>query len=302
MKTRLKLSVVLATFNEAENLTRCLRAIKDIANEIVIVDGSSTDDTVKIAKQYGAKVISTTNKPIFHINKQMAIDAATGDWILQLDADEVVSRQLAQEIKEVIAMDEQTLRNRFIPSQKKHLFTKHQLLLERRDGKQNAKHNETVAFFIPRRSYFLGRFLNYGGTYPDGVIRLIKKGRARFPSKSVHEQMEIDGRVNWLKNEILHYDSPTFNKYLVRANRYTSLTADELVDKKIPINFLTTIQYTLIKPAITFLSLFIRHKGFMDGFPGFVFALFSGLHHALAYMKYWELTRQANYLSQKKSR
>ncbi|MDP2684963.1 MAG: glycosyltransferase, partial [bacterium] len=97
-----KLSVVLATYNEEKNLSECLSSIRDLADEIVIVDGSSTDGTVGIAKKYEAKVNITTNKPNFHINKQMAIDMATGDWILQLDADEVVSPELKEEIRRIL--------------------------------------------------------------------------------------------------------------------------------------------------------------------------------------------------------
>ena len=96
------LSVVLATFNEEKNLRACLATLSDIADEIIIVDGSSTDKTVEIAREFGAKVKKTTNKPNFHINKQMAIDMATCDWVLQMDADEHVSEDLKKEIKEII--------------------------------------------------------------------------------------------------------------------------------------------------------------------------------------------------------
>ena len=99
---RKSLSVVLATHNEEKNLAACLDSIKDIADEIIVVDGSSKDKTVDIAKKFGAKIKVTTNKPIFHINKQMAIDMATKDWILQLDADERVSEELRKEILSTI--------------------------------------------------------------------------------------------------------------------------------------------------------------------------------------------------------
>ena len=99
------ISVVLATFNEEKNLAACLESVKDLAQEIIIVDGTSKDRTVEIAKSFGAKVLVTTNPPIFHINKQKAIDMATKDWVLQLDADERVSPELAKEIREVISKD-----------------------------------------------------------------------------------------------------------------------------------------------------------------------------------------------------
>jgi glycosyltransferase involved in cell wall biosynthesis len=100
-----KISVVLATYNEEENLPRCLESVKSLASEIVIVDGTSKDKTVEIAKAFGAKVLVTTNPTNFHINKQKAIDRATGDWILQMDADEVVSEELSSEIKKIISKD-----------------------------------------------------------------------------------------------------------------------------------------------------------------------------------------------------
>src|SRR5579859_492717 len=106
-----KLSVVLAVFNEEKNLEACLSSIKDIAAEIVIVDGSSTDQTVAIAKKFNARILITDNPPIFHINKQKAIDMAKNEWILQLDADERVSPQLAKEIIKIIDMNEEEIKN-----------------------------------------------------------------------------------------------------------------------------------------------------------------------------------------------
>src|SRR5579872_3225700 len=114
------LSVVLATFNEEENLPRCLESVKDIAQEIVIVDGTSTDKTVAIAKKYGARVMVTDNPPIFHINKQKALEMAKGEWILQLDADEQVSKQLGEEIQKIITMTDEEIENyeNHLPSKK----------------------------------------------------------------------------------------------------------------------------------------------------------------------------------------
>jgi glycosyltransferase involved in cell wall biosynthesis len=286
MKT--KLSVVLATFNEEENLKRCLDSVKGIADEIIIIDGNSQDKTVAIAKSFKAKVIQTTNKPNFHINKQMGLKAAENEWILQLDADEVVSPNLAKEIVKVINMSEDQINNRQIDPIKLNLFSRHQSLIEARDGIFSKESGSISAFFIPRSNYFLGRLLKYAGTYPDGVIRLVKNGQAKFPCKSVHEQIQISGRVSWLANDLIHYDSPTFSKYIQRANRYTSFTASQLKAQRIPINFKNHLYYLFIKPIKIFCSLFFRHKGFLDKFPGFVFSLFSGLHYSMAYMKYWE--------------
>lgn len=286
MKT--KLSVVLATFNEEENIGRCLDSVKGFADEIIIIDGNSSDKTVNIAKKYKANIIKTTNKPNFHINKQMGLKAAENEWILQLDADEVVSSSLAKEIKRTIQMSDKQIDNRQIDVNKQKLFIRHQSLIEARDGNFSKESGEISAFFIPRSNYFLGRHLKYAGTYPDGVIRLVKNGKAKFPCKSVHEQIQVSGRVGWLANDLIHYDSPTFAKYITRANRYTSFTAKQLKSQKVPLNFKNHIYYLFIKPTKIFFNLYFRHKGFLDKFPGFVFSLFSGFHFTLAYMKYWE--------------
>lgn len=251
------LSVVLATYNEAKNLKKCLDSVTDIADEIIIVDGESSDDTVVIAQKYNAKIITTTNKPIFHINKQMAIDAASSDWILQLDADEVVSEEMQKA-----------------------------LLLLKQKGSPKA------AFWLKRKNYFLGRFLTKGGQYPDPVIRLFKRGKARLPQKSVHEQMVVDGDSGTFPGHLLHYNAPTFKRYITNANRYTLLTAKELQAAGIQLTFVNDFKYLIIKPKLTFVSIYFRHRGYQDGLPGFVFALFSGLHHALSYMKLGDLYRR----------
>jgi glycosyltransferase involved in cell wall biosynthesis len=249
-----KLSVVLAVHNEEACLARCLESVKNTAQEIVVVDGDSKDDSVKIALRFGAVVIKTTNKPIFHINKQMAIDAAQGDWILQMDADEVVDDELIESITTIL--------------------------------KQNSPYN---AYRLKRKNYFLGSFLTKGGQYPDCVIRLFKRGKAFLPQLSVHEQMKVEGGVGDLQGHLLHYNAPTFSRYLTNSDRYTSLTAQEMHTDNVPLNMRNDIYYLLVKPMYIFLTLFIRHRGYVDGFPGFIFAFFSGLHVATAYMKLKDL-------------
>lgn len=303
-----KLSVVLATRNEEENIGDCLESVKDIADEIIVVDESSTDKTGEIAKKYGAKVFKVKHAPIFHKTKQKALDKATSDWILQLDADERATRELSAEIVEVINSSNEDLLNRelrrpepFDSAQGKlvegsgdkkiKLFQKHQELIEERDGPIGNKTGEITAFFIPRLNFFLGKPLIHAGVYPDASIRLVKKGKARFPGKSVHEVMKVDGEVDWLFNDLEHHDSPTFSRYLQRANRYTDLTAKEFQNSKTPNNYIFLFYYSFIKPSATFLKLYVRHLGFLDGMRGFIWSLFSALHFPLAYFKYWQIKK-----------
>ncbi|MFH1280666.1 MAG: glycosyltransferase family 2 protein [Candidatus Beckwithbacteria bacterium] len=248
-----KLSVVLATYNEQDNIKSCLESVRQLADEIIVVDGSSTDETREIATSLGAKVYKTTNKPIFHLNKQMAVDKAKGSWILQLDADEHISQNLKNEIKKVIS-----------------------------DSKSKS------GYYLPRKNWFLTRFLTKGGQYPDYVIRLFKKGKGHFPCESVHEQIEIDGSVGHLKNDLLHYSDPNFKRYITRFNRYTSLDTNLLFKAKIKPGVFTGVNYLLIKPIIWFFSTYFRHKGFVDGLPGFIFSLMSSLRFPVIYFKLWE--------------
>lgn len=256
-----KLSIALAVYNEQSTLSTCLESVKDLADEIVIVDGTSADRTVEIAKSYGAKVLVEENRSNFHINKQHAIDACTGDWILQLDADERVSSMLAKEIKRVTDADPAT---------------------------------RPPAYYLKRRNYFLGRWMNKGGMYPDPVIRLFQKGKASLPQKSVHELMTVQGNPAWLTEDLLHIADPTFARYLLRSNRYTTLQAQEWYKEgKLGTDRLTLLSYMLVRPMLRFLEIYLRHKGFQDGLPGFVFAYYSGLHLRTSYIKYWELRQSS---------
>ena len=216
-----------------------------------MVDGGSTDRTVVIASRFKANVIETDNPAIFHINKQKALDACHGAWILQLDADEIVSEELCKEIANV-----------------------------------TSSNKSLAGYYIPRKNYFLGHWLRKGGQYPDYVVRLFQRGKGRFPCKSVHEQIQIDGSVGYLKCSLLHYSYRTLTEYWKKADAYTSLTADEFMRAGLPKSIVSYIRYEIVKPMGTFLNLFIRHKGFLDGIYGLLFAVFSAVHYPIAYQKY----------------
>lgn len=286
---KINLSVVLATLNEEKNIGECLESVKDIADEIIIFDEYSQDKTVQIARKYGAKVFLTRHEPVFHKTKQKALEKASGDWILQLDADERVTKNLAKEIKQVIGMSDFEIVKRKADNKHLHaLLTRHLETLKKTHAKMGEKIGGIAAFMMPRKNYFLGKPLIHAGVYPDGVIRLVKKGRAHFPAKSVHEQIEVDGKTGFLYGDLEHHDSPTFSKYFARLNRYTDLQAKDLEDKKVSLSYCQMFNYSFIIPFFVFLKLYIRHKGFLDGFRGFVWSLFSSLHFPIAYFKYWE--------------
>lgn len=255
----MKLSVVLAVYNEEANLGDCLEAVKNLTCEIVIVDGGSKDKTLEIAKKYKAKIIKTNNPPIFHVNKNIAIKNAKSDWVLQLDADEIVSKELKEEIKDIL--------------------------------KTNPDKN---GYWIPRKNLFLGSFLKKGGQYPDYTLRLYRRGKGRLPGNDVHEQAIVQGKVGFLKNDLLHLRDKNFSIYINRFNRYTDLLATQLKQSGIKINFFSFLSYVFINPVFWFIKSYIRHRGYVDGFPGFIFALFSSLRFPVTYMKLWRNCENSN--------
>lgn len=293
----MKLSLALATHNEEANIEACIASCKGLVDEVIVVDGSSTDKTAEIAHKMAARVLITSNLSMFHINKQKAIDAVTGEWILQLDADERVSPELAEEIKKVIKMNEEELEEYEKNLPDKNLFMRHEQVI---DAKTVAKKTEAVkepseseggeprrlteynAFFIPRLNFFLGKYLRYGGVYPDGVIRLFKKGKAHLPCKDVHEIMEVEGRVGWLQNPLKHIDSPTFKRYLERNSRYIDYLAEEIKGRH---DIKLFFDYMFFKPLSWFFMTTFRHKGILDGWQGVAFCFFSALRFPRAYWR-----------------
>ena len=286
---RQTISVVLATFNEEANIKTCLESVKGWVDEIIIVDEQSTDKTKEIAEGLGAKVYSEPHEQIFHITKNKAINKAKSTWILQLDADERVTEEMKKEIISILEGDYFGFDNWISPLRK----TINKIIKIFPEPNKLAK--PAQAYWLPRKNYFLTRYLKNTGQYPDPVIRLFQKGKAILPAKDVHEQMKVDGVVGWLKTDLDHYATPDFSRYLLRENRYSSLQARFYKEAGLKINFGNTIWFLFFKPAGTFLNLYIRRRGFLDGFPGFVFSLYSGFHHAFSYMKLWELYKNDTY-------
>lgn len=284
----MKLSLCIATYNEAKNLHYALDSTIEWVDEVIIVDGASTDGTVELAKSYGTKVkvIETTNPPIFHINKQKAIEAATGDWILQLDADEEITLDLKEEIQKILNPKFEILTNEKEP---------------RSELQNNNINQETpIAYRIPRKNYFLGRFLMKGGVYPDYTIRLYKRGTMYFPCKDVHEnvmpvqsteyKVQSERWLGTMKNPMNHYSDPTFARYWHRWKRYCTIEASRVKenalrlykDKKkyVTWKIIFVLKCIFVLPVYWFFLSYFRHKGFMDGWQGLVF-------HFMSAMRWW---------------
>src|ERR1035437_5808393 len=192
-----KLSVVISAFNEENKIEACLKSI-GFADEIIVVNNSSTDKTEEIAGKYTKNIYKQKNDPSsIDIQKNFGFSKATGDWILSLDADEEVSKELAGEIKTLI--------------------------------KNNVKES---GFWIPRKNFTFGKWIEHTGWYPDHQLRLFRKGKGRFLDKHVHEKIKIEGEVGYLKNHILHQNYQTIPQFVHRAiDLYCPSEAEYLIDK-----------------------------------------------------------------------
>lgn len=306
------LSVAITTHNEEKNILRCLKSVYDWVDEIVVVDGSSTDKTINLIKKFDSqkkvKIFIEKNPPMFHINKQKAIERCTKPWILQLDADEEVSENLKKEILSTIDNNNQfqQISINFNKFQSKTSRNK----LRETDRNLSSK-IQLIAFWLPRLNFFLGKPLKKGGQYPDYTLRLYRNGVARFPCKSVHEQVEIikdsklktqnsnlfenwklparppqtDAKIGYLSSPLYHYPYPTFSEYLKKWDRYNSLEAENLKKEGFEPSFLNFIKYFFFLPAFWFFKTYFRHLGFLDGFPSFVFSLFSSIRYWGIYVK-----------------
>ena len=270
----MKLSVVLITHNEERNLGRTLESVKPLVadgrGEIIVVDSGSTDRTVEISETYGAKVFLEEWKG-FAAQKNSALDKASGDWILSLDADEEVEPTLAEEIG-------------------------HYILGRARESTQDGVPNRTIALiattitglWIPRKNHFLGRWIKHGGYWPDRKLRLFRRGAARFENRLVHEDVKLEGQAHELNGALLHHSYPTVSDYIEHMNRYSTLGA-EMVVAKGPVHF-TAINLTL-RPLATFIYNYLLRLGFLDGKPGFLLHVNHSIYVAWKYAKAWELSR-----------
>lgn len=247
-----KLSVVIITKNEEDKIRRCLESVR-WADEIVIVDDLSQDKTVEICQNFGAKVISHYSEGNFDRQRNIGIDNAQGEWILQMDADEVVSDKLRDEIKQAVVSE-----SRF------------------------------AAYGILRQNFFLGRFMEHGGCFIY-YTKLFKKSAARYVGRSVHETLRVEGETGKLIEPVRHYPFTSIRQFVDRQNFYTSVEAKLMFEDngRLPEK---TIKYNLLAKSLKlFWKAYVRKKGFRDGTHGLLFALLNSWIHFLRWAKYWEL-------------
>jgi glycosyltransferase involved in cell wall biosynthesis len=250
--SRMKISATVITLNEQKHLGQCLDSLQNLAEELVIVDSGSTDGTLEIARRFGARTVvrSWTN---YSDQKNFAASQASNDWILSLDADECLSPALCEAIQAL-----------------------------------KARGPTAAAFEVPRKAFYLGRWIHHSGWYPNYKRRLYLRAKAHWEGEFVHESLVVQGPVGRLRGDLLHYTCESVSEHLRSLDRYTTLAAQELWNRGRrggPLN-------SLASAAAAFVSTYCLKKGFRDGMQGFLIACFASYYNFTKYAKLWELEQK----------
>ena len=248
----MKISATVITLNEERHIRPCLESLRGVADEVIVVDSGSRDETLKIACELGAKtfVHEWTN---YSEQKNFASSLAQYEWVLSLDADECLSAVLRQDILQ---------------------------------AKQNPTH--AVAFEFPRKAFYLGRWIEHSGWYPDYKARLFLKSKARWVGHFVHESLRIDGPIVRLQGDLLHYSCESISEHIRTLDRYTTLAAEDLWHRQKR----GTWAQLLTSTFAPFIKSYWLRQGFRDGMQGLVIACFASYYNVVKYAKLWELEQR----------
>ena len=247
---RSTISVVVSAFNEEKMIEDCLKSVKDLADEIILIDNTSSDKTVQIAKKYADKIFVQPNNPVMlNTNKNFGFNKASGQWIISLDADERITKDLEKEIQ--------------------------MLVLDQR----------YTGYEIPRKNIIFGKWIKHAIWWPDYNLRLFRKGKGNFPLKHVHEKLEVKGNISRLKNPILHYNYQTISQFIKKLDTtYTESEVENFLISGKKIYWHDAIRW----PANDFLKTFFLQKGFRDGFHGLILSIFQAFYSFVFFAKVWE--------------
>ena len=250
------ITVAIITLNEEANLARTLESVR-WADEILVVDSGSTDGTAAIAANYCARFVSEPWRG-FAAQKNYALSLCTSEWVLSLDADEVVSPELAACLQTIIA----------------------------------ARPAHT-AYTLPRRNFFMGRWMRHGGYYPDAKLRLFPRGQGAFQEAPVHETVVFAGDTQTLAGDLVHSAYPTLNSYLEHMQRYSTLGAGIAEERgRGGHSLLGFLNGVLLNPLATFAYNYGLRGGFLDGREGLLLHLYHSVYVSWKYAKAWEAARK----------
>lgn len=247
-----KLSVVITTYNNKEKIKSCIKSAK-FAQQIIVVDNESKDDTAKLARKYKATVYSQPNNPDnLNVSKNFGFTKAKHDWVLSLDSDERVDKDLRDEIEYILA---------------------------------HSKDIKLQGYFIPRKNIIFGKWIRHGLWYPDFQLRLFRKGKGKFPAVHNHELLEVKGEVGRLKGHITHFNYQTVSQYIQKIDKqYSNNEADTFLDNKGHIHWYDSIRF----PFQDFLTNYFARESYKDGLHGLILSLLQAFYMFIVFCKIWE--------------
>jgi (heptosyl)LPS beta-1,4-glucosyltransferase len=249
-----KVSAVIITRNEEKILAQCLDSL-GWAGEIIVVDSGSSDRTLEIAEEYGAKIYKR-KWPGYAGQKNYGISKAKGEWILSIDADEIITGELRGEIEGIVGNSERGTRKSESKTQ-----------IDNRQPTTVNRNSDVTGYYIPRRTFFYGSELRFGDVYPDSQLRLFKKGRGSYVKTELHERIKITGKTGVLKNPMLHYSKADVQAHVRAMNDYTGLE----LRRAVRIGYRPTGYSVFLKPAFNFIKYYFFKLGFLDGTAGFIY-------------------------------
>lgn len=249
------LSVVVITKNEEGNIDGCLNSVYNWADEIIVVDDNSTDNTLKAARKFTDRIYQKKME-VEGSHRNYAYSLAENNWVLSLDADEEASCELKEEIDEALSQEQ-----------------------------------DYSAFSIPLKNYIGGYWVKHGGWYPAAKVRLFKKDKFKYEDAVVHPRIFLDGKCGHLKKDIIHKGYPDIAHFLGSLNYQTTKEAEKWLSDGRKMSFFKAVRKTLDR----FFRTYVLKQGFKDGFIGLVVAVFAGLYQFLSYAKYWQLKQMINH-------
>lgn len=247
----MSISVVISTHNRAESLGRTLASVQLFADEIVVVDSGSTDDTVKKAKKFTKYVYSRPNNLMLNVNKNFGFTKATSDWILNLDDDEEIPSDLSKEIRAAV---------KSAPS-------------------------DIVGYWIPRKNIIFGRWIQHGLWWPDRQLRLFRREKGLFPERHVHEYLAVTGKTEALTNPYIHHNYDTISQYL---GKMQDIYIDSEIQKYESSHYQVVWHDAIRFPISDFLKIYFAQSGYKDGLHGLVLSILQSFYSFIIFAKLWE--------------
>lgn len=249
------LSVVISAWNEASTIERCLKSVR-WADEIILIDNKSSDQTVSLARTYTRLIYHQSNKSMLNTNKNYGFAKASSDWILSLDADEEIPESLTGEILSIL-------------SEKSKMTTP----------------DDIVGYWIPRKNIIFGKWIQHGLWWPDEQLRLFQRGKGKFPCNHIHEYIQVDGKTSQLKAPFMHYNYTSISQFIRKMD---SLYTNDEVKRHLSTGYNFSWHDAVRFPLSDFVKIYFAQDGYKDGIHGLVLSMLQAVYSFIVFAKLWE--------------